>query len=990
MRSSLDRSSEYMHIPVSSFSSDFGGGVLAGAAYCPLSPDYPEDRIRYMIEESGMRVIVCAAALENRLRDIAGPNIRIIPLSDGEAATLDPGSIVYPKPNDLAYVIFTSGSTGRPKAAMIEHRNISSQMKWFDKTFDLGAETVILQKTSFSFDAAQWELLASAFGARLIFGSSNCFRDPLEQIDLICRYNVSMLQCVPTLWRSLLETEKLGNCKTLRFLFSGGEPLPRELARACLETLPGSRLINLYGPTECTINATSFEVTERWLREHENTVPIGYPVDGLRLLILNEEGNPVGRGEQGEIHLEGEQVGRGYLGREDLTRERFHSCDSAKDEWRYRTGDIGSQNPDGSVQFLSRADGQIKLRGYRIELDEIRSTIENHDWVKAAGVFVRQDERIGTDILVACVELSASQAQLMDAGVAEDHHRSKANKIQVKAQLSGLGLRQADELGSSSIELPGKEATDAQARRVFGRKSYRHFEGEERPCSADLVRLLSAPSPTAAGRKLTTIALEELGLLLRYLGQFHSGERLLPKYAYASPGALYAVQIYLELSEVAGLESGIYYYHPGEHALYLISSRPKSSKPKFSVHFVGKNRAIEPIYKLNIREILEFEVGHILGVLDAILDDAGIAIGQPYSKPSIMSAVAAEVDDHYLGSFSISGQPEESWAGPQVVAYLQPHGGSLEGTPPGFHRLSDGRFEKVSSSIIERRHVVAINQRIYDRSAFGIALCVEDHQDDLAYIALGRKLQRLQMNEVNYGFMSSGYSSKSGHDQRAAIRLQDILGERPGATYFCIGGRVSEAQVLDRGMKEDAVHTKGPAELISEDLKTFLPIYMQPNHVILVDNIPLSANGKVDVKTLKASVDLDKLMAQKPVVSPRTALERQIAVHWTSALHTERISVEDQFFECGGDSLTAINLICRLNEAFDIELPVETLFEAATISELAEKITASRPASRSRLIPLSSGSGRPIFCWPGLGGYPMNLREFAKQISCEDRPVMGV
>lgn len=966
------------------------GALLAGAAYCPLSPDYPEDRIRQMIEDSGMRSIVCSTRLEKRVRDIAGPNVRTIVLSGGEAATLDLRDAAKAQGDDLAYVIFTSGSTGRPKGVMIEHRNISSQMNWFDKTFGLGAGTVILQKTSFSFDAAQWELLASAFGSRLIFGSVNSFRDPLEQIRLIRRYNVTMLQCVPTLWRSLVETEKLGTCKTLRFLFSGGEALPRELARACLKALPESRLVNLYGPTECTINATSFEVSESWLANGQNTVPIGFPVDGLRLSILDEEGNQVSQGGQGEIYLEGEQVGRGYLGREDLTRERFRSGYTEKGEWCYRTGDMGLQNPDGSVQFLSRADGQIKLRGYRIELDEIRSTIENHDWVKAAGVFVRHDGRTGADALIACVELSASQAQLMDAGVADDHHRSKASKIQVKAQLSSLGVRQADELGPSRIGLPGKDATEAQASRVFGRKSYRHFEGDGRPNVADLARLLSVASTTGAGRQLTAIALDELGHLLRYLGQFHSNERLLPKYAYASPGALYAVQIYLDLSDVAGLEPGIYYYHPSEHALYLTSSRPRSSKPKFSVHFVGKNRAIAPIYKLNIREVLDFEVGHILGLLDATLDDLGLAVGYPFSEPSIMSDVAAETDDHYLGSFIVSGQPDESWIGPAVNAYLQPHGGSLEGIPPGLHHFSDGRFEKVSSSVIERRHLVAINQRMYDRSAFGIALCIEEYLGDLAFISLGRKLQRLQMNEANYGFMSSGYSSNSGHDQRVAIRLQDILGERPGATYFCIGGRVSDAQIHDRGMKEDAVHTKGPAELISEDLKTLLPAYMQPNHVILVDNIPLSANGKVDVKTLKGLIDLDKLMAEKPVIGPRNELERQIAVHWSASLHTDRISVEDQFFERGGDSLMAINLVCRINEELDIDLPLETLFEASTIAELAEKVKAFTPSSRSRLLPLTPGSGRPIFCWPGLGGYPMNLREFAKQIAYEDRPVMGV
>lgn len=373
------------------------GVLLSGNAYCPLSPDYPEDRLRYMIESAQMTTIICEAGLEKKLRDVAGEAVRIVTPSINSAAQFQ--RIQYQKPDssDLAYVIFTSGSTGRPKGVMIEHENIGSQMAWFDSAFDIGEGCRILQKTPFSFDAAQWELLASAFGAVLIFGSREGYRNPFEQIHLIKEFQVTMLQCVPTLWRALIETERLNECTSLNQAFSGGEALSRELARDCKVALPNAELINLYGPTECTINATSFRVTEKWLSEGETTTPIGYPAGKTKAVVIDDAGCPQPNGESGEILIGGPQVGRGYLNNDEATAERFMKLDAGSTDRFYRTGDIGRKNPDGSLQFLSRVDGQIKLRGYRIELDEIRNAIENHDWVKTSGVFVAKNQFSGAD-----------------------------------------------------------------------------------------------------------------------------------------------------------------------------------------------------------------------------------------------------------------------------------------------------------------------------------------------------------------------------------------------------------------------------------------------------------------------------------------------------------------------------------------------------------------------------------------------------------------
>lgn len=908
------------------------GALLSGSAYCPLSPDYPEDRIRYMIEQTKMTAIVCEAGLEAKLREISGGNVEIITPDFHNTSDID---CELPEPvraNDLAYVIFTSGSTGRPKGVMIEHGNIASQMSWLHESFNLGCGTTILQKTPFSFDAAQWEILSSAFGARLIFGSQDGYRNPFEQVRLIKKFDVTILQCVPTLWRALLETEKLENCTSLTMMFSGGEALSRELARDCVESLPGAEMINLYGPTECTINASSFKVTQNWLSTDQHTAPIGTAVARTDLVILSKDGSVVVDGAIGELYISGAQVGRGYLGSDDATAKAFLTDPADPGRRIYKTGDLAKHNCDGSVQFVSRTDGQVKVRGYRIELDEIRNAIENHEWVKTAGVFVENNANTDTNILVGCVELSRNQAQLMDAGDAGEHHRSKSSKLQVKAQLAGLGLRSPEELDDKvRVDLSGREATGSQIDLAFLRKSYRHFEGSNPISCCELAAALERALIRKDIQNHSAVTLKDIGTILRYFGQFNSPERLLPKYTYASPGALYPTQMYLLAKGHGELSDGVYYFHPLEHALFWVARLPPKVCNGLQIQFVGKSRAISDIYKLNVREVLDFEVGHILGVFDEVLPGIGLAIGTPNNISTFLADVGADMDDHYLGGFCLAADENDAWQGPEVTAYIQSIGNGIADIDAGLHELKEHGFLKLDTKKIERNHVIAINQKVFDRSQFGVGFCTHGLESHIAYVALGRALQRLQMNNSRLGFMSSGYSSTSGHDLRAATRFYDLVGERKGAFYFCVGGRISSAQISHRGMKEDSVHSKGPLELIKDDLRSKLPDYMVPSHLTLVKKIPMLANGKLDKRTTKSLIDLTVLQDKGERRAPRNGIETEIARHWSEIIGCERVCISESFFEAGGDSLGAVKLIMLINDAFDVELPLEVIFEAATI-----------------------------------------------------------
>jgi amino acid adenylation domain-containing protein len=966
------------------------GILAAGAAYLPLSPEYPEDRLRYMVENSRARILIAQEKLTARLCELAPRETTIITLRDTEPFTPPPGRELpaahRPRPGDLAYVIYTSGSTGRPKGVMIEHRSVVSQLRWLHDTHGIDRTKTILQKTPMSFDAAQWEILAPANGATVVMGTPGVYADPEGLIEIIDRHSVTTLQCVPTLLQALLDTEKLSACASLRQIFSGGEALSRVLAHQTLQELPGRTLVNLYGPTECTINTSSHTVTAEALRaagEGSQSVSIGAPAHGVEYHILTQDLTPAGPGEIGELHIGGVQLARGYLHRPDLTADRFLQVElqSGQDPVRlYRTGDLAQWNADGTVQFAGRADNQIKLRGYRVELDEISLAIENHDWVRNAAVIVRNDNRTGFQNLIACIELSEKEAALMDQGTHGAHHASKKSKLQVKAQLSNPGLRE-DLTGRTAVDLPGAQATAEQRRRIFARKTYRFYEGG--PVGADTLGALLAPRATGSlSRTPDGLSRDELGHLLRWFGQCRSEERLLPKYGYASPGALYATQIYLELENIAGLDAGYYYYQPLTHQLVLISRRATTGETCALVHFLGKKSGIEPVYKNNIQEVLEIETGHIIGLFEQILPDHGLSIRPLAHDPAVRHRLDCAAEDYYLGTFELV--PNTGPAPDESDLYLQTHGDKVAGLPAGQYRHTDGVLTRFSDDTVLKKHVIAINQSVYEAASFGITVVSRAREEWLHYIELGRRLQHLMMNGVGLGFMSSGYSSKSGNPLPASRRMDAVLADSglpTGPSYFFVGGAVSADQRDSEGMREDAVHMRGPAEMIRDDLVGFLPDYMIPNRVVVFDRLPLSANGKVDTKALADSAQVSAELVERPFVAPRTETEKAIARVWGRILRRDSVSVQDDFFESGGNSLIAVGIIRELNTKLGAALPLQSLLESPTVEKLARRLERDVIEQSSRLLRLhADGPGRAVICWPGLGGYPMNLRLLACEI----------
>ena len=366
--------------------------LKAGGAYVPLDPGYPKDRLSWIIEDSGMSVLLTTAATRERIPS-GGDRLTIVDAAD-PAIALQRTQPVHSDAasSNLAYVIYTSGSTGKPKGVMVENRNVVNFFWGMDRA--IGREPgVWLAVTSVSFDISVLELLWTLTRGFKVVVHGDEGTGTIA--DEIVRHGVTHLQMTPSLARMLtLDARAFAALGSLRQMLLGGEAVPASLIHHLRQKFNGE-IHNMYGPTETTIWSTTFRV-----EEVGNAVSIGKPIANTQIFLLDAERNPVAAGEVGELFIGGDGVARGYLNRPDLTAERFLSIPSFSEQRIYRTGDLARYQPDGNIEFLGRADFQIKLRGHRIEPGEIESLLEGCSGIRQAVIVVRED-REGDKRLVA-------------------------------------------------------------------------------------------------------------------------------------------------------------------------------------------------------------------------------------------------------------------------------------------------------------------------------------------------------------------------------------------------------------------------------------------------------------------------------------------------------------------------------------------------------------------------------------------------------------
>ncbi|WP_187776384.1 non-ribosomal peptide synthetase [Antrihabitans cavernicola] len=385
--------------------------LKTGGAYVPLDPDHPAERTEYVLESSTPLVVLTADA-EQPVVPATSRLLRIDTLElDGvsDARVTDDERTAPLHPDNAAYVIFTSGSTGRPKGVVVSHRCVVNQMAWMRGQYQLSSSDALLHKTPATFDASVWEIyLPLQIGARMVIARPDGHLDAEYLLHLLRTHGVAIVEFVPSMLALFLSDPALDLPDSLRYVSVGGEELPKALVER-FQRAHTAVLDNTYGPTEATVTSTVY----RCLPEHDGPIPIGVPVPNTGVYVLDSRLRRVPIGVPGELYLTGVQLARGYLGRTDLTAERFVADALAPDGGgrMYRTGDlvriVESADPEatgGVLEFLGRTDFQVKLRGLRIELGEIEAALTRHGDVARAVVTVIGDGGPG-DQLAAYVVL---------------------------------------------------------------------------------------------------------------------------------------------------------------------------------------------------------------------------------------------------------------------------------------------------------------------------------------------------------------------------------------------------------------------------------------------------------------------------------------------------------------------------------------------------------------------------------------------------------
>jgi amino acid adenylation domain-containing protein len=565
------------------------GVLLSGAAYLPVDPGLPPDRIAQYLQHGRVRVVLT----ESRLEQMLG--------TEPSARRAAPGRCA---PGDLCYMLYTSGSTGTPKGVMIEQRSVTNRMADVAKRFRLGPVDKAIAITSLQHDLSVFDLFGLLLsGGALVIPDHERALDPAHWAELIVQHGVTVWNSVPAFVDILLgylESRPAPlELSSLRLMLLSGDRIPPKLYSRIRERIPTATVVSLGGPTEITVWDICYPL--HGLDPGSKRIPYGFPLENSSCYVLDDELRDCPTWVTGDLYSSGVGLARGYWGDEALTQATFiiHPRNGAR---MYRTGDLGRYLPDGSIDIVGRRDFQVKVNGYRVECEEIEALLNKHPRVARATVTTFQHAEGGQSLVAYVV-----------ADAAGDGSEKQLQRLQFR--LSQPGIRRFDQQHERAQMRGREQSGDAEVRLFLARRSMRRFR--RRPIeSVDLADLLGC------------------------VGQIRIDGTPFPKYRYGSAGNLYPVQTYLHVrtGSVTGLEGGLYYYHPIERSLVMLArldslaadcvgpeNRQLLETAAFVIFLIADLEAIRPLYGEASLRYCAIEAGLMAQLLETSC--AGTSIG---------------------------------------------------------------------------------------------------------------------------------------------------------------------------------------------------------------------------------------------------------------------------------------------------------------------------------------------------------------------------
>lgn len=874
--------------------------IKAGYAYLPLNTDWPVGRLKNVMEQGECEVLFVSKQemTEKGLsQNMQGKYILVIEdvLSSlrrlNNQALLENISLPNVNADDIAYVIFTSGSTGKPKGVTISHRGALNTIDAVNRRFSIKSNDKVLALSELSFDLSVYDIFGLlAVGGTIVFPRQEEVKHPKHWLELVEKYKITLWNTVPQLASLFIDEaeENKGDITSLKVFLLSGDWIPLSLPPRIQKLCPKSMVMSLGGATEGSIWSIWYEIKN--IHPEWTSIPYGVAMPNQKMYILNQYGEHCPIGVVGEICIGGIGVALNYWGDSRLTEEKFiRHTELGR---LYKTGDIGKWNKNGQIEFLGRKDFQVKIRGYRVELGEIESVLSQIQGVDKAALHLQRDN--GLDHLIAYIV---------------PKHKNQTDTVLEAFKLEQRGL----------LNFKGdfrRIHHSLEENKYRFRKSYRRFLDEDikKEALGRVVKSIIRKNKIKIIHPFKILTKDSLTNILSSISALNVENKALPKYRYPSAGSSYGVRCFVTIhNDIDDLRPGYYYYHPTSYGLVSMESTFDQEKEQIDdiceLQLVVNWPSIRPLYGDFSRKLAFIEAGHMLSLLIDELDANNIGYDTNIVDQDFDS------DNTHVLTLKIGGREQLEPRADIGIDLLYREGSIYQTKNKG--RLFD----------ISKLDVFAKASDLGSLLQSGKALLTASAEpSSLNYIVSGMVFQRISeaIYPLNIGSCVLGF-----------VPFEDTL-------YSMVLGNIDER---DKFEWETNVERLSLREIINEKISDVLPDYMLPVDYVLIDTLPLSSNGKLDLS------QLPKYRVTTQYVAPKTMDEIKVAEVWSEVLAVplEKIGITDRFFELGGNSLSAMQTVRRLNKDFGMEIKLNDLYKYNTIKLLLRNFSVStKDASRKK------------------------------------------
>nr|AGZ05275.1 McyA [Nostoc sp. 152] len=945
-------------------------GILkAGGAYLPLDPTYPRERLNYILQDTGVTILLTERSLCESLPE----HQAIVLCLDADwpiiAKHSQQNATSGVTGENLAYVIYTSGSTGKPKGAMNTHRGISNRLLWMQDTYQLTSSDAILQKTPFSFDVSVWEffwpLLA---GATLVVAKPEGHKDSAYLIKLIQQQQITTIHFVPSMLRVFLQEPNLEDCSSLKRVICSGEALPSDLTQHFFERL-NCELHNLYGPTEAAIDVTYWHCLPQI---QQQIVPIGRPIANTQIYILDQYLQPVPIGIAGELHIGGVGLARGYLNRPELTAEKFISHPFG-DGKLYKTGDLARYLPDGNIEYLGRIDHQVKIRGFRIELGEIETVLSHHPAVEQA-VVIAYEEKTGNQSLIGYIvpnpqgdrpENNQFDEQVEQWQMLYNQTYSQTN-IEPDSTFNIVGWN-SSYTGQSIPANQMREWLNDKVKIILTQQPNRVLEIG---CGTGLILFQIAPHCRHYwATDISPVALDYIQQQLSQrepnLDHVHLWQRAADNFE----------NLEAQRFDTIILNSVVQYFPNIDYLLQVLEGAVNVVAPGGCI-FLGDVRNLQlleafhasvELHKappdLSVTQWQQRVQRQVDQENELLIDPAFFtAIRQRFPQITHVEIHLQRGQHHneltqfrynvllHIGDAVDIPQDVQwvDWQTQQLTLSALQH--LLVETQPeilGVIQIPNARLVKPLKSAEFLKNPQEF-QTVSQLRAVINAIAPDTGVEPDEFYALAEALSYSLIVTWSDASVSDYYDVIFGQRQsqgQIPLRVFTATQQRDWRLYA--------NQPLQPKLKHQLIPQ------LRSYLETRLPEYMMPNAFVMLDAIPLTANGKIDRRALPSPEQI-RLELTDTFVAPCNPIEEILALIWAEVLGIEQVGIHDNFFELGGDSIRGIQAIAKARQ-MGCDFSLAQLFQHQTIQELASLISqelSSLPTQKTEAFSLISEEQR--------------------------------